>query len=236
MRNEFGDLKMSSTKLRVKELLRERRWTTKVLAEKTGMSESYLTHIKNGTRRWNEDALRKLSEAFNLNPVDLFANKNVANSFCKEISCFESNLETTSGSSKVRLIPVVSEIPSNPSVYNNQQLQLLNGNNGKYSAAINTNDEDAFCLEITTDSMTPRFLKGDQLVISPSLWTRSGDMVAVEFELEGKVNKGVFIVNYMDDFVILESVNHREVPIALIKGKDTFKIIGKVIWRYQALE
>ena len=38
-----------STELRVKELLREKGWTTKVLAEKTGMSESYLTHIKNGS-------------------------------------------------------------------------------------------------------------------------------------------------------------------------------------------
>ena len=65
----------SSTELRVKELLRERGWTTKVLAEKTGMSESYLTHIKNGTRRWNEDALRKLADAFDLHPVDMFAQK-----------------------------------------------------------------------------------------------------------------------------------------------------------------
>ena len=31
-----------STQLRVKELLREKGWTTKILAEKTGMSESYL--------------------------------------------------------------------------------------------------------------------------------------------------------------------------------------------------
>ena len=65
---------MVSTRLRVKELLRERRWTTKVLAEKTGMSESYLTHIKNGTRRWNEDALRKLAIAFELEPIDIFEN------------------------------------------------------------------------------------------------------------------------------------------------------------------
>ena len=56
-----------STELRVKELLREKGWTTKVLAEKTGMSESYLTHIKNGTRRWNEDSLRKLANAFDTN-------------------------------------------------------------------------------------------------------------------------------------------------------------------------
>ena len=66
---------MSSTELRVKELLRERGWTTKVLAEKTGLSESYLTHIKNGTRRWNEDALKKLANAFGTHPVDLFAQR-----------------------------------------------------------------------------------------------------------------------------------------------------------------
>src|SRR5574343_1718972 len=66
---------MVTTRLRVKELLRERRWTTKVLAEKTGMSESYLTHIKNGTRRWNEDALRKLAEAFELDPSQLLAHR-----------------------------------------------------------------------------------------------------------------------------------------------------------------
>src|SRR6476620_1315678 len=64
-----------STALRVKELLREKGWTTKVLAEKTGMSESYLTHIKNGTRRWNEDALRKLANAFEIHPIDLFAHR-----------------------------------------------------------------------------------------------------------------------------------------------------------------
>jgi len=62
-----------STTLRVKELLREKGWTTKILAEKTGMSESYLTHIKNGTRRWNEDSLRKLANAFEMSPIELFA-------------------------------------------------------------------------------------------------------------------------------------------------------------------
>src|SRR5271157_5755289 len=67
---------MISTRLRVKEFLRERRWTTKVLAEKTGMSESYLTHIKNSTRRWNEDALKKLAEAFEVEPTDLFETQN----------------------------------------------------------------------------------------------------------------------------------------------------------------
>jgi transcriptional regulator with XRE-family HTH domain len=59
--------------LKVKALRQEKGLSYQQLAEKTGMSESYLTHIKNGTRRWNEDSLRKLAQAFEISPIDLFA-------------------------------------------------------------------------------------------------------------------------------------------------------------------
>lgn len=83
--------------------------------------------------------------------------------------------------------------------------------------------------------MAPRFFEGDKLIISPRVWTRSGDIIAVEYLAQNEQLKGIFLVNYMDDFIVLESVNHKNPPIALIKGKDTFKIIGKVVWRYQKL-
>ena len=93
-----------STQLRVKELLREKGWTTKILAEKTGMSESYLTHIKNGTRRWNEDSLRKLSQAFEISPIDLFAeHRQRTDDIDKNVSMPEqSDLEL-----QVKVVPVV---------------------------------------------------------------------------------------------------------------------------------
>src|SRR5438552_16726752 len=102
----------TSTQLRVKELLREKGWTTKVLAEKTGMSESYLTHIKNGTRRWNEDSLRKLANAFEISPIDLFAERRQrTDNIDSSISMpDQSNVEL-----KVQIVPVVGEVPSNPS-------------------------------------------------------------------------------------------------------------------------
>ena len=103
----------SSTELRVKELLREKGWTTKVLAEKTGMSESYLTHIKNGTRRWNEDSLRKLADAFEISPVELFAQRRprTDNVESKVVSLPDkSEIDL-----KVQIVPIVSEIPANPS-------------------------------------------------------------------------------------------------------------------------
>src|SRR5271163_1665657 len=95
-----------STQLRVKELLREKQWTTKILAEKTGMSESYLTHIKNGTRRWNEDSLRKLANAFELNPIELFAQHRKRTD---NIESAVSMPESSSVDLKVQVVPVMTD-------------------------------------------------------------------------------------------------------------------------------
>ena len=82
--------------------------------------------------------------------------------------------------------------------------------------------------------MAPNFIKGDLLVISPEAWVRSGDIAAVEFGNDAP-QRGIMQVNYMEEFVVLESVNHKAAPVALVRGKDNFRVIGKVIYRYQRL-
>jgi SOS-response transcriptional repressor LexA len=226
---------MSSTRLRVKELLRERRWTTKVLAEKTGMSESYLTHIKNGTRRWNEDSLRKLSEAFELEPTDLFAYKNSRTDNVEQVGVLSEDKDFSS-SLRMKIVPVVGEIPTNPSPYNNQQIQADTGYADSFIPVFNSEDNDIFCLAVDNQEMAPRFSKGDMLVISPAIWTKSGDIVAVEYTVDEKLKREIKQISYMDDFIVLESVNHKTPPIALVRGKDTSRILGKVIWRYQRMK
>ncbi len=222
---------MSSTELRVKELLRERGWTTKVLAEKTGMSESYLTHIKNGTRRWNEDALKKLANAFNMHPVDLFAQrKNRTDEVDKSVKV----PEVSSVNLQLKIVPVMGDIPSNPSPYNNQLMQVTTGYKDVFLPVFNSSDDAMFCLSIENANMAPVFLKGDCLIISPETWTRSGDIAAVEYGSENPT-KAIMQVTYMEDFIVLESVNHKTSPIALIRGKDHFRVIGKVIFRHQKL-
>jgi SOS-response transcriptional repressor LexA len=231
---------MVSTRLRVKELLRERRWTTKVLAEKTGMSESYLTHIKNGTRRWNEDALRKLAEAFELDPSQLLAHRpqgfgGVAVQATPEFNEVGNIVEPVSISDfKLRIVPVVGAIPTDPSAYNNQLMQVTSGYKDVFVPVFGYEDDAMFCLCVDDNSMAPNFIKGDFLVIAPSVWTRSGDIVAVEYGNTETV-KDIMTVNYMDDFILLEAVNHRRPPIPLVKGKDSFRIIGKLVYRYQKL-
>ncbi len=223
---------MSSTALRVKELLREKGWTTKVLAEKTGMSESYLTHIKNGTRRWNEDSLRKLANAFEISPIDLFAQRR------KRTDDIDSNVSMPEKSDiqlKVQIVPVVGDIPSNPSPYNNQLMQLTTGFKDVFVPVLNTNDGAMFALSLSSNQLAPMFDKNDLLIVSPDVWTRSGDVAAVEYGNDTPV-KAVMQVTYTDDFIVLESVNHKTPPTALVRGKDHFRIIGRVVARHQRLE
>lgn len=227
---------MASTRLRVKELLRERRWTTKVLAEKTGMSESYLTHIKNGTRRWNEDALRKLAIAFELEPIEVFENGGQTSSAATSAPRVVADANVAANVSlQVKVVPVVGEIPSNPSSHNNKLVQLTTGHKGEYIPTFGSDDDAMFALYLQDHSLSPMFIKGDYLIVSPAVWTRSGDIVAVEY---GKENPEKIIaqVNYTNEFVVLESVNHKRAPIALVRGKDTFRIIGKVLYRYQKMD
>jgi phage repressor protein C with HTH and peptisase S24 domain len=223
---------MSSTALRVKELLREKGWTTKILAEKTGMSESYLTHIKNGTRRWNEDSLRKLANAFEVSPIDLFAQRR------KRTDDIDSNVSMPEKSEvqlKVQIVPVVGDIPSNPSPYNNQLMQLTTGFKDVFVPVLNSTDMGIFALCLSSNQLAPTFDKGDMLIVSPEVWTRSSDIAAVEFGNETPV-KAIMQVTYTDDFIVLESVNHKSAPIALVRGKDHFRIIGRVIARHQRFE
>ena len=218
-----------STELRVKEFLREKGWTTKVLAEKTGMSESYLTHIKNGTRRWNEDSLRKLANAFEISPTDLFAQRR------KRTDNIDNNVslpETADVSLKVQIVPVVGDVPSNPSPYNNQLMQVTTGYKDVFVPILNTTDTSMFALAIDNNQSAPTFVKGDILIISPEIWTRSGDVGAVEYGNEMPV-KAIMKVTYTENFIVLEPVNHKESPIALVRGKDHFRIIGRVLQRQQ---
>jgi len=218
-----------STELRVKELLREKGWTTRVLAEKTGMSESYLTHIKNGTRRWNEDSLRKLANAFEISPIDLFMQRR------KRTDNIDNNVSLPEKAEvllKLGVIPVVGDIPSNPSPYTNQLMQVTTGYKDIFVPGLNMTDLSMFALAIDNNSMSPMFYKNDLVLISPEVWTRTGDVGAVEYGNDIP-KKAIMRVTYANDFILLSPVNHKDAPVALMRGKDYFRIIGRVVQRIQ---
>ena len=227
---------MTSTSLRVKELLKEFGWTTRVLAEKTGMSESYLTHIKNGTRRWNEDALKKIAEAFEKNPVELFQtrSRDFSNFAHQHHSDMAVAYKTSLGkfSQNIAKIPILKDIPeeANSEVY--AQMQLLSGMEKSFVPAFDLKDSAAFALLLDNNSLAPRFLKGDLLIVSPKAQVQSGDLVVLEYKHD-RIARGLMVISFMDDVVVLEHPHHKFSPIAMTRKDHHVKILGKVVFRYQ---
>lgn len=227
---------MTSTALRVKELLKEFGWTTKVLAEKTGMSESYLTHIKNGTRRWNEDALKKIAEAFEKNPVELFQYR--AKDLTPQPNQYHTDIVSTYRSAQERFahsivkVPVLREIPdvADPELY--RQMQALSGVENVFVPVVDSKDPAIFALQVDSNTLAPRFIKGDLLIVSPKATVASGDCVVLEYKYD-RVTRGVMVISYMDDVVVLEHPHHKFPPIAMTRSDHYVKIVGKVVLRYQ---
>ncbi|MDQ5891027.1 MAG: hypothetical protein QG604_901 [Candidatus Dependentiae bacterium] len=225
----------SATDLRVKELLREKRWTTKMLAEKTGMSESYLTHIKNGTRRWNEDILKRLAEAFEIHPIELFS---IRKRSALERKDRVAKREATEPSPVIvpKIVPVMKEIPAHPSPYTNQVTQMTTGCKDMFVPVVGCDDPDMFCVKLDVNTLRPEFTRGDYLIVSPAAEVSSGDVVAIEYGAGGRQVRQFMQISFVDGFIILESPSHRQSPIAVAKGKDAYRLIGKVIYRYQKVD
>ncbi len=129
-------------------------------------------------------------------------------------------------------IPVLGDIPANPSPYNNQLIQTTTGHKDEFIPVFNSSDNNMFAYYVDNNLMAPTFVKGDSLIISPETWARSGDIAAVEYGNETPV-RIITRVAYTDDFIVLESINQKSAPIALIRGKDHFRIIGRIVQRIQ---
>ena len=87
-------------------------------------------------------------------------------------------------------------------------------------------------LAVDNNLLAPTFVKGDFLIVSPEVWTRSGDIAAVEYGNDTPI-KAISQVTFSEDFIVIESPNRKQAPIALVRGKDHFRIIGRVVQRIQ---
>ncbi len=111
--------------------------------------------------------------------------------------------------------------------------QITTGFKESFVPVIGIHGDNAFCLSVENQSMAPRFVKGDLIVISPNDKVESGNIAAVEYQKDKKTVKKLCIVNFSEEVILLESVNHKHPPVALVRSKDNFRIIGKAICVYQ---
>ncbi len=113
-------------------------------------------------------------------------------------------------------------------------MQTTTGYKDVFIPILNIRDNSMFALSIDNNNSAPMFVKGDLLIISPEVATRSGDVSAVEYGNE-TTTRTIMQVTFSEDFIVLESLNRKQAPIALVRGKDHFRVIGKVIQRIQKL-
>lgn len=66
-----------SMKLKIKQMRKERGWTTEELGAKVGMSRSYVSEIENHRKAVNNLRLSAFAKAFGVSPVDLIDDQSV---------------------------------------------------------------------------------------------------------------------------------------------------------------
>jgi phage repressor protein C with HTH and peptisase S24 domain len=79
-------------------------------------------------------------------------------------------------------------------------------------------DGSAFAITVCGDSMEPRFLEGDILIISPATAVKSGDFCFVRIDRHGEVTSSFKQVFFEDDSVRLVSLNKRYPPQIYERG------------------
>lgn len=72
-------------RLRVKEIRKERGLTTQQLADKAGMSQSYVSDIENGRKQLNARRMEALATALGVSPLDLLADPDVSEEISRHL-------------------------------------------------------------------------------------------------------------------------------------------------------
>ena len=89
--------------------------------------------------------------------------------------------ETSEIELKVQVVPVVGDILPIRLLYNNQLMQTTTAIKMFFVPILNAADATMFALSVDNNLLAPAFIKGDILIVSPEVWTRSGDIAAVEY-------------------------------------------------------
>jgi len=106
----------------------------------------------------------------------------------------------------------------------------ISGEGEMVPVLVNVSDY-AFALRVVGDSMEPRYIEGDIIIVDPMAPVNSGDKCVV------KINEDVSfkIMKERDDVFLISSLNTKYPEQIIRKDSDVdFKVIGKVVgmWRY----
>lgn len=144
--------------------------TLEELSEATNMSPSYLSRLESGSRRLNEDILSRLSQALDCSPAELLVQIQSKKT--------EKRYETSSTDNVVKIKDLPVYIVKNnddgkPSV-SSQSVELIN-RPSEYVGVKN-----AFCCRLEESAWTPRYQKGETLLLNPYSPLKDGCSILVK--------------------------------------------------------
>ena len=193
---------------RIHDLRYYRGITAKDLADKIGVSQSYISLLEHNKRRLNMEVLAKIAGVFEMTlgqffagaetpdaaekiagqagPTPEAAGKRVRSGIDLDRLYKSGQLHAMADASgnvapvKMRLIPVVSRVAAgDPATFTDGEFPA--GFAEEFvPAPADIDDINAFALRIHGDSMSPRFRDGDIVICSPSRLPENGDAVVAK--------------------------------------------------------
>ena len=173
----------------------------KDICEKTGFSDSQMSNWHKGRYRPNAEAMAKIAKALGVSVEYLLGKEDVSPAkLTKPI---------------VREIPVLGKVAAGVPIIAQEDVR----------GTIMT-DKDCFALRITGDSMSPRIMDGDIVLVHPQDSAEDGDLVIALIDGEATCK----VLKKIHNTITLVPFNQVYAPL-VYSGEDAenLRILGKVI-------
>ena len=199
----------------LKELRKQHKMSQEQLASFLNVKQNTISNWENGKSDIDNESLFKLSKIFNCSIEELLG---------KELSTTLSNIYSTS----VILYDVIGKVSAG---YNGQAVEEFTGETEYIPTELlrGLPKEDYFVLEVKGDSMYPKLLDGDRVLVQRTDSVDSGSIAIVLYDGDEATIKKVVYENGCD-WIDLIPLNSKYQP-KRISGTDLeqCRILGKVV-------
>ena len=193
----------------VSDILSEKKWSLVDLARAMGVKPQSVNSLKSGIRGIGPKSLKKLSQALNVDVIELLKVDIPARP-----------------DPRSRPIPVISWVQAGAFTENVDLWAAGISGEGEPVLSDKPVGPNAFALRVEGDSMAPRYLPGDIIIVDPAIACDNGSPCVVV--LNGEATFKLF--RETDEAVILEPLNAKYPETVIRKDRSVdFRIVGKVV-------
>ena len=181
------------------------------LAELIGVQQPHISACLNGSRNIGKKTIGKVCEALGISEEEFFKIEAIG---------------VSPPGRMPRSIPIISWVQAGELSEAADVHAVGFSGEGEPVHSVKAVGPNAFALRVVGDSMAPRYLPGDIIVVDPALACDNGCPCVVN--VNGDVTFKIF--RDTQDEIILEPLNKRHPKIVIDKKSDVvFRVVGKVV-------